>query len=328
MNQKKNKIKNIIKKLLPIISLLAAYLVTLMPDSEYHVKANRFKVKIKPYYTYFILILLAIYLFVFTLSFFIKKVNEVLIYKAAFYAGAVLVINIINLVISKYALLPVMAFPTLDRVFSVFILDKKLLIECITESLKLLVIGFVIGGGLGFITGLLIGFNKKASYWLNPFIKVIGPIPATSWSPLLLSLFTKSYYASVFMVALAVWFPVTLMTSSGIANVKNSYFEVASTLGASKFYKIFKVGVPAAMPSIFLGLFYATCGSFVALISAELFGNSAGIGWYISYTKDTGLYANVYAGLIILALICYLVITLVFRLKDRILVWQKGVIKW
>ena len=328
MNQKKNKIKNIIKKLLPIISLLAAYLVTLMPDSEYHVKANRFKVKIKPYYTYFILILLAIYLFVFTLSFFIKKVNEVLIYNAAFYAGAVLVINIINLVISKYALLPVMAFPTLDRVFSVFILDKKLLIECITESLKLLVIGFVIGGGLGFITGLLIGFNKKASYWLNPFIKVIGPIPATSWSPLLLSLFTKSYYASVFMVALAVWFPVTLMTSSGIANVKNSYFEVASTLGASKFYKIFKVGVPAAMPSIFLGLFYATCGSFVALISAELFGNSAGIGWYISYTKDTGLYANVYAGLIILALICYLVITLVFRLKDRILVWQKGVIKW
>ncbi len=328
MNQKKNKIKNIIKKLFPIISLLAAYLVTLMPDSEYHVKANRFKVKIKPYYTYFILILLAIYLFVFTLSFFIKKVNEVLIYKAAFYAGAVLVINIINLVISKYALLPVMAFPTLDRVFSVFILDKKLLIECITESLKLLVIGFVIGGGLGFITGLLIGFNKKASYWLNPFIKVIGPIPATSWSPLLLSLFTKSYYASVFMVALAVWFPVTLMTSSGIANVKNSYFEVASTLGASKFYKIFKVGVPAAMPSIFLGLFYATCGSFVALISAELFGNSAGIGWYISYTKDTGLYANVYAGLIILALICYLVITLVFRLKDRILVWQKGVIKW
>lgn len=117
MNQKKNKIKNIIKKLLPIISLLAAYLVTLMPDSEYHVKANRFKVKIKPYYTYFILILLAIYLFVFTLSFFIKKVNEVLIYKAAFYAGAVLVINIINLVISKYALLPVMAFQHLTEYF-------------------------------------------------------------------------------------------------------------------------------------------------------------------------------------------------------------------
>ncbi len=328
MNQKKSKLKNMIKKILPILSLLAAYFVTFMPDSEYHVKANRFKVQIKPYYTYFILALLAVYLIVFILSFFFKKVNEVLVYKAAFYAGAVLVINLINLVISKFALLPVMAFPTLDRVFAVFVLDKKLLIECITESLKLLVIGFAIGGALGFITGLFIGFNKKASYWLNPFIKVIGPIPATSWSPLLLSLFTKSYYASVFMVALAVWFPVTLMTSSGIANVKNSYFEVASTLGAGRLYKIFKVGVPAAMPSIFLGIFYATCGSFVALISAELFGNSAGIGWYISYTKDTGLYANVYAGLIILALICYLVITLVFRLKDKILVWQKGVIKW
>lgn len=82
-------------------------------------------------------------------------------------------------------------------------------------------------------------------------MKFIGPIPPTSWSPLVLSLLATSYDAAVFMVALAVWFPVTLMTSSGIQNVNNSYFEVAETLGVAKAKTIFKVAVPAAMPSIF-----------------------------------------------------------------------------
>lgn len=40
------------------------------------------------------------------------------------------------------------------------------------------------------------------------------------------------------------------------------------------------------------------------------------------------LYANVYAGLILIAVICTMVITLVFKIKDQVLVWQRGVIKW
>ena len=186
----------------------------------------------------------------------------------------------------------------------------------------------LIGGALGFFTGVLIGFSKKASYWIQPFMKFIGPIPATSWSPLVLSLFTTTYQAAVFMVALAVWFPITLMTSSGIANVKNAYFEVSQTLGAGKWTQIFRVGVPAAMPSIFLGIFYATCGSFTTLVTAELLGAESGLGWYLDWQKSMMLYANVYAGLILMAVICAFVLTMVFRLKDHLLVWQKGVIKW
>lgn len=187
---------------------------------------------------------------------------------------------------------------------AVFVTDYELLIQCILASGQLLLRGFLAGGILGFLTGILIGFNKKASYWISPFMKFVGPIPPTSWSPLVLSLFTTTYSASVFMVALAVWFPITLMTSSGIQNVNNSYFEVASTLGSGKLNKIFKVAVPAAMPSIFLGIFYATCSAFVTLVTAELLGADAGLGWYLNWEKSMMLYANVYAGLILIAVIC------------------------
>lgn len=315
--------KKIVVKLLPFAGILLALLVDeLVPDSSLQPAAD------KPYYFYFLWIMAAVYGILFILTFLVKKVDEKITYSAPFYAGAAVLVTGINLVTSKFALLPVLYFPCLDRVFGVFVSDYALLGKCILASGKLLLRGFVIGGGLGLFTGIVIGFSPKASYWISPLMKFVGPIPPTSWSPLVLSLLTDTYDAAVFMVALAVWFPITLMTSSGIQNVNNSYFEVASTLGAGKFTRIFKVALPAAMPSVFLGVFYATCSAFVTLVTAELLGADAGLGWYLNWQKSMMLFANVYAGLILIAVVCTLVITLVFKLKDIVLVWQKGVIKW
>ncbi|MCU6765251.1 ABC transporter permease [Blautia ammoniilytica] len=310
-------------KILPFAGLaLGAVTDLVIPDSELQPPADH------PYFLYFLGLLAVVYGILFIASFISAKLDERISYKAPLIAGTAVLITVINLITSKYALLPVLFFPCLDRVFGVFVTDYELLIQCILASGQLLLRGFLAGGILGFLTGILIGFNKKASYWISPFMKFVGPIPPTSWSPLVLSLFTTTYSASVFMVALAVWFPITLMTSSGIQNVNNSYFEVASTLGSGKLNKIFKVAVPAAMPSIFLGIFYATCSAFVTLVTAELLGADAGLGWYLNWEKSMMLYANVYAGLILIAVICTMVITLVFKIKDQVLVWQRGVIKW
>ena len=310
-------------KILPFAGLaLGAVTDLVIPDSELQPPADH------PYFLYFLGLLAVVYGILFIASFISAKLDEKISYKAPLIAGTAVLITVINLITSKYALLPVLFFPCLDRVFGVFATDYELLIQCILASGQLLLRGFLAGGILGFLTGILIGFNKKASYWISPFMKFVGPIPPTSWSPLVLSLFTSTYSASVFMVALAVWFPITLMTSSGIQNVNNSYFEVASTLGSGKLNRIFKVAVPAAMPSIFLGIFYATCSAFVTLVTAELLGADAGLGWYLNWEKSMMLYANVYAGLILIAVICTLVITLVFKIKDQVLVWQRGVIKW
>ncbi len=312
-----------IKKVSAILSALLAIQVHIrMPNSPLQPEAS------KPYFLYLLYVALAVFVVSYLLSFFVKPVDKKLESTGPLLAGGVLLLNIVNIVCSKLALLPVLFFPSLDRVFGVYVNDWELLLKCIGSSGKLLLIGFSIGAVIGFGTGILVGFNKKAAYWFNPFVKIIGPIPATSWSPLVLSLFATSYQAAVFMIALSVWFPITVMTSNGIANVQQTYFEVADTLGAGKFWKIFRVGIPAALPSVFLGFFYATTGSFVTLVTAEMFGCKLGIGWYLNWQKSMMLYANVYAGLILLAVLCNLIITLLFKVKDRLLNWQKGVIKW
>ncbi|MFR4415366.1 MAG: ABC transporter permease [Butyricicoccus sp.] len=132
------------------------------------------------------------------------------------------------------------------------------------------------------LTGIAIGFNKTFAYWVQPLVRVLGPIPSTAWIPLVLIAFPTAVSASAFLIALAVWFPTTVLTSSGIASIPNSYFEVSSTLGAGSFYRIAKVGIPAAMPHMFLGLFNGTCSSFITLVTAEMLGakyGMVGINW-------------------------------------------------
>ena len=74
-------------------------------------------------------------------------------------------------------------------------------------------------------------------------------LPIAYLIPLVLTTFPTPFGASVFIIALAVWFPVQLMTSSGIQNTSKVYFEVGKTLGAKTFTRDFG-GKPSLEPPI------------------------------------------------------------------------------
>lgn len=320
--------KAIIRISILILSFAAAEAATLgLHDSPKHQAAER------PYFSWLLIIITAAYLAAATAGYIKSRKkkyisDENIFYKAPFWAGVILVMNIINIVTAKAALLPVLYFPTLDRVFGTLFEDHALILKCVRYSAGILVSGVFGGLAAGFFMGIGVGFSKRMSYWINPVVRILGPIPSTAWIPILLVAFPTARAASAFIIGISVWFPTIVLTSSGISNIKNSYFEVASTLGANKLQQIFKIGVPAAGPSIFLGLFNGICASFISLMTAEMIGAKYGIGWYVNWQKEMMAYANVYAGLIVIAVLFYIVITVLFKVRDKALLWQKGVIKW
>ena len=132
----------------------------------------------------------------------------------------------------------------------------------------------------------------------------------------------------MFLIALATGFPVTVLTWSGVASVNVAYYDLARTLGARTGFLILKVAIPAAMPSVFIGLFMGLGASFAVLVVAEMLGVKSGLGWYLTWAQGWAAYANMYAALIVMALMCSGLITLLFRLRDRLLSWQKGLLRW
>jgi NitT/TauT family transport system permease protein len=228
----------------------------------------------------------------------------------------------------KLGLLPMPFFPPPQALLEVVVDDWMRLAEGILASLRLLAGGYFLGAVLGFATGLAIGWSRAVGYWIHPILRLVGPLPATAWLPLAFFVFPSSYSASTFLIALATGFPVTVLTWSGVASESKAYYDIARTLGASQSFLILRVTIPAAMPHVFVGLFMGLGNSFAVLVVAEMLGVKAGLGWYLQWAQGWAAYANMYAALLIMALIFSGLITLLFRLRDRLLAWQKGLVRW
>ncbi len=243
-------------------------------------------------------------------------------------AGFCVVLSMWELVTAKWAWMPQPYFPGPDEVLGALVEDREILLLSTWHSLRLLLTGYTVGVLAGFVAGVLIGWFRQARYWGTPVMKVLGPLPATALIPLVMLLFPRSYYGAAALIAFAVWFPVTMLTASGVANVRLSYLDVARTLGAGRRYLILHVAIPSALPNVFVGLFNGLGASFLTLVVAEGVGVEAGLGWYLQWQKGYADYAKVYASLLIMAAFFSTIMTLLFKMRDWTLKWQKGVIKW
>lgn len=242
--------------------------------------------------------------------------------------GGIFLLMAWNLITVKLNWLPLPYFPGPDRVLRSLRDDRVMLAISTLHSLRLLLSGYAVGVIAGVTSGVLIGWFQSIRYWGMPLLKLIGPIPATAYLPLMMVLFPNQFLSGTALIALAVWFPVTMLTSSGVANVPLAYLDVARTLGAGPSYLIFRVALPASLPNIFLGLFMGLGAAFLTLIVAETLGVSAGLGWYLKWQQGYLEYSNVYAALVIMSFFFSGLMTILFLIRDRVLNWQKGVIRW
>jgi NitT/TauT family transport system permease protein len=312
------------RPLLATLSVPAAALIGLavsrwVPDEE-PTAATR-------YYPIVLSAILALGILALAVQFIWPACRNWIAHQSPLLAAATLTMCAWELITLKFAVLPLPYFPGPELILYALIDDYAKLFEAAWHSLLLLGQGYLLGVIAGLISGVCIGWSSPARYWGMPILKIIGPIPATAWIPLAIVVLPGQWPA-VALIALAVWFPVTMLTASGVSNVRASYLDVARTLGASRLYLIFRVAIPAAMPSIFIGLFMGLGASFLTLAAAESVGVKSGLGYYITWARDWAEYGKVFAALLVMGAFFSTIMTLLFKLRDRALVWQKGVIKW
>jgi NitT/TauT family transport system permease protein len=233
-----------------------------------------------------------------------------------------------ELAVAKFGWLPRPFFAPPQGIVDVYVDDWERLGTCVLHTLRLWGTGYFFGITLGALAGTAIGWSSRAAYWLQPLLKVIGPVPANAWLPIVFFVFPTTFSGSVFLIALASGVPVTILTWSGVASVDKALYDVARTHGADNRFLVRHVAIPAALPHVFVGLFMGLYNSFAVLVVAELLGVKAGLGWYLQWATGWAAYGNVHAALLIMALLCSGLVTLLFSVRDRLLSWQKGLVRW
>ncbi|MGV3549247.1 ABC transporter permease [Rhizobium sp.] len=231
-----------------------------------------------------------------------------------------------ELTTAKLGWLPKPFFSPPQGLLNVYLSDWERLLICVAYTGRLWILGFTSGIVVGFATGVALGWSKRFAYWGMPILKLIGPVPASAWIPATFFIFPTTFQASIFLVALASGIPVAILTAAGVGQVNKSLYDVARTLGADNRFLVLKVAIPASLPNVFVGLFMGLYYSFAVLVVAEMLGAKFGLGWYLQFNTAYSAYSNVYAALVIMALICAGLVKLLFVARDRLLSWQKGMI--
>lgn len=278
-------------------------------------------------YVVFVFGLMGLIAAAFVVSFRHKRTFQVLRYKAPFYTFVFLMFTGYDYLTLKTGILMLPYFPWMDQVLLAMVEDWQYLLECSVNSLILLFTGYFSGAGAGLITGIACGYNKRVNYWVAPFMKLLGAIPAMTWLPVVMVLAASLFKGSVFIIALGVWFSVTIASLTGITNIDKSYFEAARTLGARGHQLVFRVAIPFALPNIFQGLTQGMSSACTALLVAEMVGVESGLGWYITWQKSWALYGKMYAAIVLICIIFVLVNVCLNQIKKRVLRWQEGVVQ-
>lgn len=182
--------------------------------------------------------------------------------------------------------------------------------------------GFLLGGSLGLLTGLLVGLRKRAEYMLDPTLQMLRTVPHLAITPLFILWFGFDELSKILLIALGAFFPLYVNTFLGVRNVDSKLFDVAKVLEFSRFRQITKLVLPSALPNVLLGLRLSLGVAWLGLVVAELMGSSEGIGYMIQDARQFSRTTAVFVGILIFAVVGKLVDSVVRLLEERLLKWR------
>lgn len=182
--------------------------------------------------------------------------------------------------------------------------------------------GFLLGGALGLLLGLVTGLFRRAEETLDPTVQMLRMIPHLAITPLFILWFGFGELSKVLLIAKGAFFPLYVNTFLGIRSADSKLFDVARILEFSRWKQITRLVIPAAMPNLLLGLRLSLGIAWLGLVVAELMGSSEGIGYLIMDARQFSQTQIVFVGIIIFAVVGKLTDSLVRLLEKKLLKWR------
>jgi sulfonate transport system permease protein len=183
--------------------------------------------------------------------------------------------------------------------------------------------GFLLGAFAGMVVGSLLGASRLGVRLIGPTFHAAKQVAVFAWIPLMSVWFGTGELAKVVFIALSAFYPVVLNTEEGVRSIAREYLEVAKAFRFSRWSTLRTVLLPAAAPSIFVGLRLGLIYSWLGTIGAEyLLAPGRGIGNVMISGRQRVAMDEVILGIIAVGLVGFLLDTLAARLEARILRWR------
>jgi NitT/TauT family transport system permease protein len=181
-----------------------------------------------------------------------------------------------------------------------------------------IVIGLSLGSLLGILTGIWMGEVEFIRKLLFPYVIASQAVPKLALAPLFILWFGFGMTSKIVITALICFFPLMENTVTAIQYTNPQKVELFRVLGANRWQTLFKLKIPAGLPSIMAGFRVAVVLAVVGAVVGEFIGGSEGLGALIIASQgmmDTPLMFSV---LILITILGTFLYQLVYFIERRL----------
>ncbi len=183
--------------------------------------------------------------------------------------------------------------------------------------------GFFIAAAGGIALATLMSQFRTVRWFFDPLISVGFPMPKIAFLPVIMLWLGLYDFSKISIVVFDAIFPVVTATLAGIAAVEKELLWSARNMGANKQELLWDVVLPAASPQILTGLQVALPIALIVEIIAEMVMGGYGLGGAMMGASRFANSPGVFAGIVEIAVVGFILIKAMAWLRRRLLVWHQ-----
>jgi len=195
--------------------------------------------------------------------------------------------------------------PPLSRIFEIFynlLISGQIPLQ-IAASMKRAAAGYLLAAAVFIPLGIAMGLWRRVYDFFEVVVEMLRPIPPPVVIPLALLFFGLEDSMKIFVIFFSCAWPILLNTLDGVRSVDPVLLHTARTFGLSYWKIIWQVVLPASSPQIMTGLRVSLPITLILVVISEMVGSTDGIGYFVLDAQRRFRVAQMYAGMLALALL-------------------------
>ena len=198
---------------------------------------------------------------------------------------------------------PRFILPSPALVLDAWIDNRALIFEHTVATAIEIGLGLLIGAGLGILTALTLAASDFARLTVRPILVFTQALPVFALAPILTLWLGFGMGSKIAMAVLIIYFPVTSAFFDGLMRTPAGFLDLAQTMGAGKWRTLWRIRVPAALPSLGSGLRLAAVYAPIGAVIGEWVGSSQGLGYLMLLANGRAKTDLMFAALFTLGLL-------------------------
>ncbi len=193
-------------------------------------------------------------------------------------------------------------------------------------SIRRVAAGFAVASAAGATFGLMLGWYALVNDLFESLVNFLRAIPTTAWVPFVVFFFGIHETAAISLIAFGAFFPITTNIAAGARQTPRTLIRAARMLGTPSRKLLWRVVLPATLPSVFAGLRIGLGLSWVLVIVAEMLAVQGGLGYALWSAYQVNRLDLIVAAIISVGLFGLISDWLLVRIAGLSLRWQRGLI--